>query len=188
MNRKPGTANEDSWTKRLVQTKRGVEELQYAAVAAEMEIDGEIEKVAPSMRESAINLAHYLAVRRHDVRPLQDDLTRLGLSSLGRMEAHVMVSLQAVLRVLYSLLGEPVPVDVVKAPAITFDNGPARLAEHTNAILGTAPPGRQTRIMVTMPGEAADDPDLIRGLVEAGMGIMRINCAQDSPATWASAA
>jgi pyruvate kinase len=38
--------------------------------------------------------------------------------------------------------------------------------------------------MVTMPGEAADDPDLVRGLVEAGMGIMRINCAHDSPKIW----
>jgi pyruvate kinase len=100
------------------------------------------------------------------------------------MEAHVMVSLQAVLRVLHALLGEPVPHDVIEAPSITFDRGPALLAEHTNAILGPAAPGRQTRIMVTMPGEAADKPNLIRGLVEEGMGIMRINCAHDSPATW----
>ena len=32
--------------------------------------------------------------------------------------------------------------------------------------------------------QAADDPDLVRGLVEAGMGIMRINCAHDSPKVW----
>ena len=38
--------------------------------------------------------------------------------------------------------------------------------------------------MVTMSGEAAYGPDLIRGLVEGGMGIMRINCAHDSPPTW----
>ncbi|CAB3793203.1 hypothetical protein LMG28614_03671 [Paraburkholderia ultramafica] len=178
------TESEIAWAVRLAQAKHGVEELRRAALAAEQEFSAEFQSTATSMRESAINLVHYLAVRRHDVRALQDELARLGLSSLGRMEAHVMASLQAVLRVLHTLLGEPVPVEVVEDPPITFDTGPALLAEHTNAILGTAPQGRQTRIMVTMPGEAADDPDLIRSLVEAGMGIMRINCAHDSPTTW----
>ena len=169
---------------RLAQAKHGVEELRRAALAAEQESSAEFVLTAPSMRESAVNLVHYLAVRRHDVRALQDELARLGLSSLGRMESHVMASLQAVLRVLHTLLGEPVPADVIEDPPITFDTGPALLAEHTNAILGTRPQGRETRIMVTMPGEAAGDPDLIRGLVEAGMGIMRINCAHDSPTIW----
>ena len=38
--------------------------------------------------------------------------------------------------------------------------------------------------MVTMPGEAADEPALIRDLVEAGMDVMRVNCAHDSPKVW----
>ena len=38
--------------------------------------------------------------------------------------------------------------------------------------------------MVTMPGEAAEEPALIRELVEAGMDVMRINCAHDSPKVW----
>jgi pyruvate kinase len=178
------TGREISRAIRLGRADHGVEELRRSALAAEQEFSAELELVASSMRESAFNLVHYLAVRRHDVRELQDELARLGLSSLGRMEAHVMASLQAVLRVLHTLRGEPVSADVVEAPPITFDTGAALLAEHTNAILGPAPQGRKTRIMVTMPGEAADDPDLIRGLVEAGMGIMRINCAHDSPKIW----
>src|SRR5215831_10619013 len=179
---KQRTDREVSRAIRLGRAKRGVEELRRAALAAEQEFSAELKLVAPSMRESAFNLVHYLAVRRHDVRALQDDLSRLGLSPLGRMEAHVMASLQAVLQVLLTLRGEPVPADLVEDP--TFDTGGAMLAEHTNAILGPATQGRQTRIMVTMPGEAADDPDMIRGLVKAGMGIMRINCAHDSPKTW----
>jgi pyruvate kinase len=175
---------EDSGKSRFGQAKRGVEELLRAACAAEHEFGTELELAAPSMRLSAFNLVHYLAVRRHDVRALQDELARLGLSSLGRMEAHVMASLQAVLRVLRALEGGTIPDDVPEEPPITFDTGAAMLAEHTSAILGPAPRGRQTRIMVTMPGEAADDPDLIQGLVEAGMAIMRINCAHDSPVTW----
>ena len=178
------TERETSRAIRLERANRGVEELRRGALAAEQEFSAELGLAAPSMRESAFNLVHYLAIRRHDVRELQDELARLGLSSLGRMEAHVMASLQAVLQVLHTLRGEPVSADVVEDPPITFDTGAALLSKHTNAILGPAPRGRKTRIMVTMPGEAADNPDLIRGLVEAGMGIMRINCAHDSPKTW----
>jgi pyruvate kinase len=169
---------------RVHRVKRGVEQLLRAASSAEEQFRTEFELVAPSMRESARNLVHYLAVRRHDLRALQDDLALLGLSSLGRMEAHVMASLLAVLRAICALAGEKISADVLTEPSITFDTGTSRLAEHTNAILGQAPRGRQTRIMVTMPGEAADDPDLIRRLLEAGMGVMRINCVHDSPAVW----
>jgi pyruvate kinase len=170
---------------RLERATRGVEELRCAALAAEQEFGAELDLVAPSMRDSAFNLVHYLAVRRHDVRQLQEELARLGLSSLGRMEAHVMASLQAVLEVLHSLRGQPLSAELVKTPPISFDTGAALLTEHANTILGPPAPGCETRIMVTMPGEAAADPDLIRGLLEAGMGIMRINCAHDSPEAWA---
>jgi pyruvate kinase len=178
------TEREISRDLRLDRAGRGVEALRQAALSAEREFALELEAVAPSMRESAYNLVHYLAVRRHDVRQLQDDLARLGLSSLGRMEAHVMASLQAVLEVLGTLRKRPDPRQTFEEPPVTFETGDALLAEHANAILGPAPKGRDTRIMVTMPGEAADDPDLIRGLVEDGMGIVRINCAHDSPKIW----
>jgi len=178
------TEREVSRAIRLARATRGIEELRRAALAAEQEFSVELTLVAPSMRESAYNFVHYLAVRRHDVRELQGDLARLGLSSLGRMEAHVMASLQSVLQVLHALRGEPVPADVLVDPPITFDTGAALLAEHANAILGPPTRERHTRMMVTVPGEAGDDPGLIRGLVEAGMGIMRINCAHDSPKIW----
>ncbi len=184
MTTKRRTEREVSRMLRLQRAARGVEELRRAALAAEHEFATELDAAAPSMRESAYNLVHYLAVRRHDVRQLQDELARLGLSSLGRMEAHVMASLQAVLEVLHALRGEPVPSILAEEPPVTFDTGDALLAEHANAILGAPEQGRGTRIMVTMPGEAANDPDLIRGLIEAGMGILRINCAHDTPKIW----
>ena len=100
------TDREVSRALRLDRVARSVDELRRAALAAEQEFAAEIEATAPSMRESAYNLVHYLAVRRHDVRELQDELGQLGLSSLGRMEAHVMASLQAVLEVLVNSLFE----------------------------------------------------------------------------------
>ena len=44
---------------------------------------------------SAANLASYLAFRKADLRPLQAELPALGLSSLGRCEAHVRASVDA---------------------------------------------------------------------------------------------
>ena len=60
----------------------------------------------PERLFSAENLLHYLALRREDIRPLQDRLTRLGLSSLGRVEPHVLATINAVLHNLYLLNGQ----------------------------------------------------------------------------------
>ena len=57
-------------------------------------------------RDSARNLAHYIALRRHDIRDLQEKLTANGLSSLGRAEADILGAVDSVLRVLRNLVGE----------------------------------------------------------------------------------
>lgn len=49
-----------------------------------------------SFKPSAKNLAKYLALRKHDLRALQWRLIPLGLSSLGRLEARVMPTLDSV--------------------------------------------------------------------------------------------
>ena len=184
MTSKRRTEREVAQSLRLDRAARSVDELRRVALAAEQEFASELDATASSMRESAYNLVHYLAVRRHDVRQLQDELTRLGLSSLGRMEAHVMASLQAVLEVMFTLRNQPVPDEIAAPPPVTFNTGAALLAAHADAILGPARRGRGTRIMVTMPGEAAEEPALIHDLVEAGMEVMRVNCAHDSPKVW----
>ena len=53
-----------------------------------------------SFIKSAENLAYYLALRGHDLRTLQAALTPWGLSSLGRLEAKVLPSLDAVISTL----------------------------------------------------------------------------------------
>ena len=57
-------------------------------------------------RFSALNLAYYLSVRCHDLRPLQEELVPLGLSSLGRSEARTMANLDAVMATLGRLCGK----------------------------------------------------------------------------------
>ncbi len=67
---------------------------------AELETSGSIgaAEAHPDHRASARNLLDYLALRGHDIRPLQSKLAHLGLSSLGRTEPHVLSSLHAVLK------------------------------------------------------------------------------------------
>jgi hypothetical protein len=58
---------------------------------------------------SALNLAHYLALRRRDLRDMQLALMPLGLSSLGRCESRVLQNLDAVIAALARATGEPNP-------------------------------------------------------------------------------
>jgi pyruvate kinase len=62
------------------------------------------------------------------------------------------------------------------------------LKDHAAALFGHEPKGRATRVMVTMPGEAAGDYALVERLLAAGMNCQRINCAHDGPAQWAAMA
>ena len=95
----------------------------------------------PSERQpSAENLLHYLALRSHDLRPLQDQLARLGLSSLGRAEAHVMASIDAVLHNLYRLNGEQLTAADETDAHDAFDAGAALLDRNTIRLLGDHPP------------------------------------------------
>jgi pyruvate kinase len=140
----------------------------------------------PRHQASARNLLHYLALRRHDLRPLQNRLSRLGLSSLGRAEASVLATVDAVLSALHHLEGgTPAPRDPADAPPVDFAAGVRLLDEHTEALLGPAPSDWAVRIMVTMPGEAADDYTLVHDLLRQGMDCMRINCAHDDAGAWA---
>jgi len=143
-----------------------------------------LRSVHASHAASALNLLHYLGLRQRDLRDLQLDLAELGLSSLGRSEAHVLATVDAVIDALSRIVGQE-PCRAEPSPAVDFGAGPRLLAEHRDALLGPPSPGRDVRIMVTMPGEAAHDPALVQDLLQHGMDCMRINCAHDDAAAWA---
>jgi len=165
-------------------TMRRLEQLRQEALAIEAEFAPAMRRVAPGARASARNLLHYLAVRRNDIRDLQRDLSRLGLSSLGRMEAHVMASINTVLDVLARLSGNHGDVMPEQADVVGFDAGNALLAHNARASLGALPGSRNALIMVTLPTEAASEPELVRDLLAGGMDIARINCAHDDERVW----
>ena len=113
--------------------------LREQALRFEQSAARDTAEIAGPRVASARNLLHYLAVRQHDVRALQTRLAELGLSSLGRMEPHVLASLDAVLAALARLAGRPPSALVDLAPA-DFRSGPAALAANTEALLGPRPP------------------------------------------------
>jgi pyruvate kinase len=137
-----------------------------------------LQRMDPVHRDSARNLVHYLVLRRQDLRQLQERLAALGLSSLGRAESHVLASLSAVLE----RLGAPPAPEAEEG--LSFKRGRKLLETHTDALFGPPPGGRRVRVMVTMPSAAAEDPRMIRELLEHGMDCMRINCAHDHPDVW----
>jgi pyruvate kinase len=132
---------------------------------------------------SARNLLQYLALRGHDLRELQDPLVALGLSSLGGSEGHVQASVDAVLDALDAVARHP-PAASSAPPPMDFARSREVLAVRTAALLGPVPRRRPTRIMITMPTEAAHDPALVREMLVAGMDCMRINCAHDAAPEW----
>ena len=147
---------------------------------------GHAQKVAGTVaahREGAVNLVRYTALRRHDRRELQNDLMDMGVTSLATTEADVLAKVGAARNVLGALRGDAGPWDL-EATNTALDHGDDRLEANTTAVFGPARPGRTTRIMVTLPSEAADDAALVESFVDAGMDIARINCAHDGPAAW----
>ena len=144
-------------------------------------------EIDPSQRPSAINLAHYLALRHVELRDLQERLARIGVSSLGRAETHVLANVDKVLGILHRLSGRPWTSLADEEP-IGFTSGGALLAQHAQALFGPAPAERSVRMMVTLPGSAAGDDALIEDLVAAGMDVARINCAHDDGPAWVAMA
>jgi pyruvate kinase len=187
---KPATdeATADSWDSReceaLIAELWSLRKLMLDHAAG---LDPWLREVDPAHAPSAANLAHYLAMRRVDLRPLQQRLARLGVSSLGRAETHVLANLDKVLGILHRLAGRPW-TPLVQDEPVGSRRGPALLDRNASALLGAAPNERGVRIMVTLPSEAAGSDTLIDSLVSAGMDIARINCAHDTTAQWGSMA
>lgn len=137
-----------------------------------------IARVHPHQRRSAANLMHYLALRKEDLRNLQDDLHNAGLSSLASSESHALRQVQAVLQRLGS--------DIPKKDISTIDYTAAlRLMQRrATTLFGQKPHPGIPHLMVTFDSKLADDYGGVKSLIKAGMNIARINCAHDGPEAW----
>jgi pyruvate kinase len=162
-----------------------VEQLDTIAAQAEKleaRFADTLAKVHPDFYDSARNLIHYIALRHVDIRELQEQLGFLGLSSLGGVENNVMASIDAVRNALSKIAKES-DYDLHEGRR-GIEESNERSATHIKDLLGSETDGRDVRIMVTLPEEAADDSQLVHDLITSGMNIARINCAHDSEAVW----
>lgn len=166
---------------RLIDLLRGVRD---QSLTLESSLGEELAAVRPEHQSSARNLIHFLGLREHDLRDLQRELSALGLSALEHSEAHALASIDAALAALHRLAERPMQRSSQEIPPVDFFTGPERLALRADELLGPASAERPTRIIVTMPGEAAHDYALVRDLMRAGMTVMRINGAHDDRVAW----
>jgi pyruvate kinase len=171
--------------KKLLASLRDLRQ-SVTAEAAERIARWERDIEQPSFAASASNLAHYLAFRHHDLRDLQRDLMRYGLSSLGRLESRVLIALGTAETVLDMLVsGSPAASDWPPSSR-DFFHGEARLEANTRALLGGGAGRSSGRVLVTLPTEAAQNPGYMLEIARRGADAVRINCAHDGADTWAA--
>ena len=134
---------------------------------------------------SAMNLAYYLALRRRDIRDIQDSLMSLGLSSLGRSESRVLSNLDLVIFNLSKIIGKN---EYFRNQSLSnsYFFGRRMLERNSKRIFGNSDSNRYTNVMVTIPTEAANDYPFIQKLILNGMNVARINCAHDNEEVWSN--
>jgi pyruvate kinase len=155
--------------------------------AYQQEHQSDLERVHPDYRTCARNLLDYVAFRSQDHSELQEKLSRVGLSSLGRSEAAIRSQLFRVKALVDGLNGRGSNLAEMLLESPVFE-GQRNLENNSVKLLGTTTDQRLTRIMVTMPSEAAENPALVEAFLAAGMNVARINCAHDDVAVWTAIA
>lgn len=142
----------------------------------------QLAKIDPRFEKSARNLIHYRGLRLADISSVQKKLGHLGLSRLAKSQGHVMASLLTNKAILQSMLGQTA---ASKRPNLSFKKSAQLERYNAKALLGYRSKGRRTRIMVTLPSEAAENYQMVYNMILEGMNCARINCAHDDEIAWA---
>ncbi len=142
----------------------------------------DLDKIHPAYKLSAQNLILYLAFRQLDFDNIKETLESFGISQLTKDERHIKSSIEAVLNNIRKILFPD--HDFENITKEKFMEGYNFQKINTTSLLGPEIADRITRIMVTLPSDAAYDYDLVLGLLKANINCFRINCAHDSPEQW----
>jgi len=125
---------------------------------------------------SLLNLHHYLNVRKYDFSQLQDDLTKVGLSSFGRSQAHMEASVNVALDMLSLALRKELPPQNAH---LSYEAS-HRVMDKNGEIFSTS--SDKTKIMITVPSDYEED--WFTNLAREGVHLFRINTAHDNPLKW----
>jgi pyruvate kinase len=169
---------------RLATLQTALLALQRSMLEFEQKYKAATGRISLEQRPSAINLLHYLAMRRRDLRSLQIGLADMGVSSLGRAEAHALPTVMAALDAVRAIRRKPAGEPRTKTTRLSVASAQAITRAHTRRLFGFLPGAGKPHLMVTLPSEAAQEPAMVRRMLKAGMTCARINCAHDGPAEW----
>jgi pyruvate kinase len=132
----------------------------------------------PEQQLSAANLFHYLAMRREDLRNVQDELHNAGLSSLASSESHALGQVQAVLE----RLGVDIPEE--QRMPVDYPTASRLIQQRAARLFGPKINPNIPHLMVTFDTNLAHDYAVVKALALAGMNVARINCAHDDVGVW----
>jgi pyruvate kinase len=142
----------------------------------------DLDKIHPAYKLSAQNLILYLAFRQLDFDRIKETLESFGISQLTKDERHIKSSIEAVINNIRKILFTD--TDFQNITKEKFKEGYNFQKINTTSLLGPEIADRITRIMVTLPSDAAYDYDLVLGLLKAKINCFRINCAHDTKEQW----
>jgi len=162
-----------------------IETLETAALNLEHNNKELLKHIHPDHLPSARNLLHYLAIRAKDLTLLQEELSELAISSNSHSESYALNNLGKIRYLLCALSGK---APEAGQPYTAIDcNDSNRFMKHNAAeLFGKVAFEGQSKIMVTLPAEAAEDYEMAHDMVKAGMHIARINTAHDNKDAWKS--
>jgi pyruvate kinase len=125
---------------------------------------------------SLLNMYHYLNMRKHDFASLQDDLTKVGLSSFGRSQAHMEASVNVAIKMLSMALNKEF---TLPDPRLSYEASHA-IMDKNSEIFSTS--NDKTKIMITVPSDFTEQ--WFSDLAQEGVHLFRINTAHDDPKVW----
>jgi pyruvate kinase len=164
--------------------EKDLHDLLQEMVHMEAAFEASIREVHPNYRLSAKNLLRYLLFRSRDIRKYHGLLSDLGLSSLRSAEGYVFSNLYNVVRNVNLVRGTKIKLRPNQVDLIGYTKSKLLLEHHSNDLFQDSHRGHFTRIMVTLPEESASDKEIIKGMIERGMRVARINLSHGDLTQW----
>ncbi len=124
------------------------------------------------------NMQDFLTLKKDDLRNLQVELMMHGLSSLSRSHMHLLYTIERELEVLGCLLGKE---DSAKHDALSPVDAHLHI-EARGAFIKSQK--EKNAVMLTLPGNAAEDTNFRKVLHKESITAVRINTAHDRPEIW----